>query len=356
MTDILKLHINECQPGMEITNKIESRFGGIIIPQGTKLTEEMIIKLKIIGEIEYLNIKKDDFPCSVNQRKKLSANQLDAQFNYVYKISLEGIKQVFYSLNLGKKLNTEIIKNISQELIVFFNQYINIFKHLNTLGKYDEYTYTHSLNVASIATMIGKWLNYTHQDLINLTYAGLLHDIGKSQVVPNIINKPGPLTEDEARTVQRHPTYGYKIIRNYHEFNENVLMGVLMHHEQKSGKGYPIGLKEEQIHPFAKIIAVADIYDAMTSRRVYKDAFSPLSVLKHLVSLSFDSTDPLVTSTFVRYAIGYFIGEEVILNNQQKAKIVYIDPNNIDRPLVFIPTNTVIDLRQNKTLKILSFS
>ena len=157
-----------------------------------------------------------------------------------------------------------------------------ILKALDQIKKMDEYTFTHSVNTAFYAMFIAMWMGLAEQDIINATQAGFLHDIGKIYIPEAILNKPGALTQQEYEIIQLHPLYGYSLLNEFSAFNLEVKRAVLFHHERIDAKGYPLRATEDYVGLLPKIIAVADVYDAMTTNRIYKKGKTALEAIDYL--------------------------------------------------------------------------
>lgn len=155
------------------------------------------------------------------------------------------------------------------------------FYHLIRLSSHDHYTYQHSVGVGLNAIALGKRLKITSEaDLADLGIAGLLHDVGKTRVRPEVINKPGPLDKAEWEEMRQHSTWGYEILKDNRDVSQRAKLAVLHHHEENSGGGYPHGLTENQISIFAKIVTIADIFNALTTDRTYSKAKTPFEAFK----------------------------------------------------------------------------
>ena len=148
---------------------------------------------------------------------------------------------------------------------------ISMFDMLHNMRQIDDSTYAHSVNVALICRLIGKWKNFSEKDMDTLTLCGLLHDIGKSKIPNEIIGKPGKLTDSEYEEIKKHPVIGYNLVKNL-DIDQRIKNAVLLHHERFDGKGYPLGLTGNEIDDFTSIVSIADVYDAMTANRCYRDA------------------------------------------------------------------------------------
>ena len=155
------------------------------------------------------------------------------------------------------------------------------FYHLIRLSSHDPYTYQHSVGVGLNAIALGKRLKIsTEADLMDLGIAGLLHDIGKTKVKPSIINKPGPLDKEEWEEMRQHSSWGFQLLKDNRDVSQRAKLGVLHHHEENGGGGYPHGLTDNQISVFAKIITIADIFNALTTDRTYSKAKNPFEAFK----------------------------------------------------------------------------
>ncbi|HAZ06612.1 MAG TPA: hypothetical protein DCY58_11025 [Acetobacterium sp.] len=157
-----------------------------------------------------------------------------------------------------------------------------ILKALDQIKKMDEYTFTHSVNTAFYSMFIAMWMDLDEQDIINATQAGFLHDIGKIYIPEEILNKSGVLTREEYEIIQLHPLYGYSLLNEFSAFNLEVKRAVLFHHERIDAKGYPLCATDDYVGLLPKIVAVADVYDAMTTNRIYKKAKSAREAIDYL--------------------------------------------------------------------------
>jgi len=157
---------------------------------------------------------------------------------------------------------------------------------------YHYYTHTHSLNTCVYALCLGKKLNFKEDELHDLGVAALLHDLGKTQISQTLLNKNGKLTEAQFKEVQKHSVYGYRLLKNLKVTKKGILKGICNHHEKTDGSGYPDGLTKHQIHPFARIIAICDVFDAITTKKSYKDlsgTFDALMIMKKDMKQHLDS-------------------------------------------------------------------
>ncbi|MFP4314832.1 MAG: HD-GYP domain-containing protein [Desulfovibrionales bacterium] len=207
---------------------------------------------------------------------------------------------------------------------------LNLFK----LKNYDEYTYTHCVNVAVLAVVYGKYLELPQDELRLLGVAGLLHDIGKEHVPGTILNKPGRLTPSEFKIVQRHSREGHDMIQSQRGIHPRILRSIVEHHEKFNGNGYPEGLSGSSIDPFSSIISLADIYDALTSRRPYKEPMPLQKALKIIYAMREKDIQGEMVDGFVKCLGVYPVGSLVKLSDSSCALVIEIRPENLLRPKV----------------------
>lgn len=197
------------------------------------------------------------------------------------------------------------------------------------LKRYDEYTYTHSINVNLYSLLLGKALGLERKELELLGIAAMFHDVGKGRVPNEVLNKPGKLTDKEYEIMKGHSLKGLEVLRDVKGLDESVLRGVVEHHERFDGSGYPRGVKGNDIHPFGRIIAISDVYDALTSVRVYKKAVTPAKTLSQMYKWKGTDFDPAYLNRFVRVMGVYPPGTMVQLEDLRFAIVL---ETNEDKP------------------------
>ncbi len=198
------------------------------------------------------------------------------------------------------------------------------------------YTFRHSVNVALLAALIGQWLGLSEEKLCKLTTAGLLHDLGKMAIPPAILNKRGELTPDEREIVCNHPRKCLEILA-LQGYERELLFGILQHHERIDGSGYPEKLPGRTISLFARIIAVADVYDAMMSNRVYHHGVTPFVVIEQLVKDMAGKLDPLVCAVLLKKSKEQMVGQRVILADGREAVIEEFEEGGFAEPVLQLP-------------------
>lgn len=337
--------VDECTAGMQIAETIYNEYGAVIVAENTFLDSHLLDKIRNLGIFRIKVYEQDENLITAN-----SAELFKAQ----YKENVDTVKDILHDISNGKSIDLDKVNAVSDSIIVRINENRDIVNCINQIRSADEYTYAHSINVSLLSMLIGKWLRLDYESVRMLTQAGLLHDMGKSKVLPDILNKPGVLTREEFEEIKRHPIYGYRLVEASPDIDEDVKKAILTHHEREDGSGYPIGLKGDQLNIYAKIIAVADIYDAMTSNRAYREKESPFNVFEMMEKSTFGILDSKIVNTFLNNIAAYYIGDMVRLSSGDIAEIVYINPRHISQPLVKLGSGYV-DLSTDTRTKILEF-
>lgn len=201
---------------------------------------------------------------------------------------------------------------------------------LSKLRRHDAYTFTHGVNVGVLAVAFGCSLGFGPEELKELGLAGLFHDVGKTGISDAILNKPGRLTDEEFERIKAHPDLGVLLLAG-HGLSDGVLRGVGEHHEKQNGHGYPKGLSGQDVHPWGAIVGVADVYDALTSRRSYKDPMLPTRALGVLYSLRGKEFRPELVERFIKFMGPYPVGTFVRLEN---GLFGVVSASNPARPLL----------------------
>jgi len=318
----------------------------VLVGKNIILTEHIIDKLQAFYSFSRLYIYINE---KNNLKELAELKKVEGEFT---NISNE-VKSIFNNnSNLTIKTTIEI-REYSKKLKNIIDTNNSILKNILLHGSKDDCIYRHSINVAALSSLIGKWAGFSQADCKSLITASMLHDFGKTKISNDILYKKEPLTKQELKIIKEHPTVSYKEIKKIPYISDNILFGVLMHHERCDGSGYPLGLKGDSIHPFGKIIAIADVFDALNSNRAYKDKKNPFEALNIIREESIKGKlDYNLCDIFLKGLSNFYIGQEVLLSNNLQAKIVQMDINNITYPLL-ISNNEFIDLKINTDITII---
>ncbi|WP_425446952.1 HD-GYP domain-containing protein [Dethiothermospora halolimnae] len=312
--------------GEVLSRNIYDSKGTLVVSKNTTINERILYKMENFNIGSLYIYDKEEF----ENKDELNFKELKKE----YKEGIRNIKDIIENLTAGKDMTEEEILGTFD--FMDSRTYGNnlIIACVESLKDIDDYTYTHSVNVALYAMLIGKWLKLRQTDIKKIILAGLLHDIGKSKTPPHILNKRGRLSPHEFEEMKKHTIHGYNISKNVYNIDKNVQQAVLMHHERIDGCGYPLGVKGNQIGLYARIIAVADVYDALTSKRVYKDKMTPFKTFDEMIKMGYGHFDAKIMLTFFNNLTNYYLGSKVKMDSGEIGKVVYVYPYNTFKPVV----------------------
>lgn len=323
----------ELLPGMCLARDINfyepSSGSSMTFKTGQKLTDVQITQLggaKLDGA--YVDTVRSEvrIVSSINQQIRREAIS-----------NIHSLADNFIDSNKGvQQGDIEAIGDTTQALIDSLSSQKDILINIADIKMYDDYTYHHSLSVAIMSIAIGIELGLTNQMLNELGLAGLLHDIGKVAIPIEIINKPGKLTSDEFNVVKMHPVHAASHLKERNLVNDNIFNGIVGHHEKLDGSGYPNKLKGTDIHPYARILAVADVYDALTSNRPYRIPSPPNEAIEFVMGGMGSHFDERVVRAFLRKVAPYPTGSKVKLSNGETAYVMKNYPDQPLRPMVAV--------------------
>ncbi len=319
------------KPGMKTGRSIIGRKKEFMLASGSILTAEYISRLQKGGYLGAYIL--DEFTEGISMESIITDETMQ-----------NGIEAV-------AQRNIQDIMKVSATIVEEIRSAQNVRLDLYDLRSYDDYTYHHSVSVAVYAVIVGQEMGYTGVDLEYLATAGLCHDLGKSKIPLDVLNKPARLTDEEFDLIKTHPRMGYEMVYHNPNIPVSVRQAVLCHHENENGSGYPAGLTGDKIHPFAKIIHAVDVYDALTSRRVYKEPNTPSEAMEYLMGGCETLFDRDVVAVMLDAIPSYPPGMEVKLSDGSSG-IVMEHTADVLRPKVKLyDSSEVVDLSRDKRFK-----
>ena len=358
------LEPRELEIGMMTAEPVKTPVGQILAPADTTITRQLINRMKLY-RVETVCVYGDDpkpaesapkeasqprqvkthAEASKTHSQKVAASAEFRDFQFAYFGCIEKMKAAFTAaLDHNEPIDTNDLLASVSELFLSRNTIIELFDMLYNMRTITDSVYAHCLNVALISRMIGRWLKLQAHDLDVLTVAGLLHDIGKLKIPEEILNKPGFLSDEEFALVRQHPKYGYEILKNQPDLDPRIKKTALMHHERCDGSGYPTGLSEDFIENFAMIVAIADVYDAMTAARSYRAPLCPFQVISSFEKEGYQKYYTRYILTFLKQIAITYQSNRVILSDGRGCNIIMLNQNDLSRPIVQLDDNTCIDL------------
>ena len=264
----------------------------------------------------------------------------------VYRKALKVVDQIFQDVRMGQiPSSTEAISVVKSMAQLTINE-PHAMMALSMLKDYDNYTFTHSVNVSVISLAVGRACNVTEEQLKTLGFGGLLHDLGKLRVDVDIITKPGRLTDAEFDAIKEHPGFGADIIQQMEDVTSEVMQIVLGHHVRYDRTGYPTKTAIHIDSPLVQMTAIADAYDAMTTLRSYQRPFTPRRAISRLSEISGSSLNPDFVNNFITSLGPYPVGSLVRLDNNEIGLVIKVDTRNtslVDIKMLFNPDGTLLE-------------
>ena len=352
--DSVEMTVKFIQPGTVLACPVFSKGGDMIQDAYAPFTSEYIAKLQTMGldTIYYSKKARDMQPIyAKNLREYLQKNvykgpraiRLETQ-----KKAIEVTEKINDTIKNHKKVNfikdtTEVVDNILHDIQGSPEEIINLLD----IQRFDDHNYSHSLNVGVIAMLFAQLLGKSKDEIRDIGIASFLHDIGKIRLPYDLIHKEDTLTNSELEVIRKHPRYGYEIVKESLELNEKVKKIILFHHERFDGKGYPLGLKGDQIDDDVYIVALAEVYDALTTELSYKKAFTMQKAFNLIIRDSGSMFKPEFAHMFTKemtvlFKESAYIPEEcnVLLNTNEVARVVSKDSVLTSRPCIEIIKNS----------------
>ena len=370
--DDKKVYIEDLREGMVLSDDVVDRIGNLLLPGGISLTKSNFSTLEKSGlrsvrvlnteinKTEIINTEINNKDTDKDIADKIAAFEANIipvtdrpdfkEFSREYQVKTVKIREALIGIGNGGEIKLDKLFELTDDIISKIKFKSDLFSYMNHLKYSDEHTFVHSTNVSLLCHLFSSWLKLSEEEASYLTAAGLLHDVGKTHIDPVVLNKKGMLTKEEFETIKTHTTLGYGIIRN-HNIPLDVKLAVLSHHEKIDGSGYPMGLTDANINRFAKIVAICDIYDAMTTNRVYRDKICPFHVIRQFEQRSYGQLDTEYLLSFLKNIARIYIGSYVKLSDGTRAQVMVINQNELSRPMVRRGLD-IVDLKEQNDLSI----
>ncbi|MDQ0233195.1 HD-GYP domain-containing protein [Metabacillus malikii] len=355
----MKVQVNRLVEGNVLLNDVVSASNKPLILKNTTITDYtievlnafLIKEVDILEGVNSIGIEKlTNENSSVNLTEEKSVDQVE--FVNLYMETVKNYKNLYISWQSGASIDISRVRKIILPLVdrVLLEKRDEVFK-LYHYANIEDYLFHHSVSVSLLSTVLAKNLGYKQGDIRQIALTGLLCDSGMAKIDVNYLSKSVTLTEKEYKDVRQHPIQSYQLLKNIMSIKEGVKIGVLQHHERIDGSGYPLGIKGEQLHPFSKIVALADTYQAMVSIRPYRSKQSPFKVLEQIMQDDFGKFDIRIVNELKRLLLTFSSGTKILLSDGSKAEIVFVDEQHPTRPLVkIIDSNNIIALKDNSDL------
>ncbi|MBC8080787.1 MAG: HD-GYP domain-containing protein [Gorillibacterium sp.] len=333
---MINVKVSQLKNGSQLSENVLTLRGSLLFEKGREISEQdkVILRAFLIKSV-YIEDSNNSERSSTSVVEDSKEVFYGLRSDYAAEIQdmRKFLQKVFVLPASGQPLPILDIRTRLIHLLQMNEQQHPIFGNPLT-GSGEDYQYSNAIYVSLNSYQLAKWHGYPEKDWIPVALAGLLHNIGNVKVDPSILNKRDKLTTTERDEMKRHTVFGYQMLKNVPAINEGVKLATLQHHEKEDGSGYPMGIKGDQIHPYAKIIAILEVFYAMTSNSIYKNAESPYLALEQLHQESFGKLDPALVITFIERSTQFYNGTLVKLSDGRIGEIVFTDRNDPTRPWV----------------------
>jgi HD-GYP domain-containing protein (c-di-GMP phosphodiesterase class II) len=347
---VISVPVTQLKAGDQIFENVLTKKGNLLFEKGRFVTQREIEILRAFF-VAYVSIEsKGEVEASDdnNPQQQEEANQQEMPIMQKYDSLVKLMRKVFLDARNGQTPPVLEIRTQLEALLQYIDQY-NILTFTPKNIRQNEYLLHHSIMVSLTSYQLAKWHNFQQKDWIPIALSGLLHDIGNVKIDNAIFEKASKLTPADMEEVKKHTVFGYQIIKNMPAINEGVKLSALQHHEREDGSGYPLSLKGDKIHMYSKILAIADIYHAMTNERQYRNVMSPYLVLEDLFKESFGKLDPALVQTFINKVTSFQNGTLVRLSDNRLGEIVFSDRSYPTRPWISV-NGVIVNLMVERSL------
>ena len=311
---------------------------GLDVPVGESAVSEAESDLQVDAEMMAADVQERDLaPVSVKEELERASK--------ICQQSKQAVMSMFEEARMGNTVDSGVAQALVQEITDSVTRNPGALISLARLKSVDDYTYMHSVAVCAMMVALAKQLGLSEEEIRSAGIAGLMHDLGKALTPTEVLNKPGKLTEAEFNIMKKHPEEGYRMLQGGFSVDPMVMDVCLHHHEKVDGSGYPKGLKGDEISLYAKMGAVCDVYDAITSNRPYKSGWDPAESLRKMADWSTGHFDGKVFQAFVKSMGIYPIGSLVRLNSGRLGIVVDQTSKSLTTPCVKVFFSTESNLR-----------
>ena len=307
---MLRLKLSQLKPGMRLAKDVILPDGRLLLLAGFIVKPLYLRKLEAFN-VDYVYVEEGEYePIEEFEEEKL------------YNHAAATIKNIFTMARRDRDVDIISVKDTVNDILNKVMENETIMLQLTGIRDIDNYTFLHSVDVCIYSIIIGKKLGYGSEPLMTLGMGSILHDIGKCKVPVEILQKPEKLTDDEFHTMKLHTVYGYEIIKNSYQLSTKIANIAFQHHEKWDGSGYPMGISDNEIDPLSRIVALADVYDALTSDRVYKKRELPHMAAEYIKNNAGVLFDPYIVDLFINSIAVYSEGTLVLLSTGEVGSVV----------------------------------
>jgi putative nucleotidyltransferase with HDIG domain len=352
-TELVQIDVKELKMGMYVSKLDRPWLETSFLFQGFEL-----INTDDINEVQkqcnhvYIDVTKQKYPDTIPYKSRNTAfskgwledrhppkkkSNFSEEFAYsesIFHHTSSIVKSFMEDIAFGRAINIEIAKKAVSECVESIMKSPDALMWLSQLKNADEYTSQHSMNVCIFSIALGRRIGLPVAELENIGLCGLMHDIGKMKIPHTVLTKPGKFTTKEISLMRSHSTEGWKLLMASSNMPGCVIDAAYAHHERLDGKGYPRGLTENQIHPYTRIVTISDMYDAITSDRVYKKSKTHLEAINIMTNNMGNKLDSGLVIKFIECLGIYPPGHIVEMTNGEVAVVIEVNEEKKLKPKI----------------------
>lgn len=357
-----QIPISKLIPGMVTAEDVLTYDRQLLVPRNVILTENIISRLEgysvyyvwineeVIDELSKpmpVALSDNSALSEPSNKERIRNSEQFLQFSQDFNQCAEYFRNsLMKSLYHNQPLFVNELLSETMQIMKQGRTSISVFDMLLNMRNIDDSVYAHSIDVALISNVLAKWLHFSEEEQQMATACGLFHDVGKFLLPSGVLRKPGKLTDEEFTIIKTHTTEGFHLLSKYENIPLHIKNAALMHHEKCDGSGYPYGLIGSEIDKYAKIVTIADIFDAMTSERVYRKAMCPFSVIKSFEDEGIQKYELKYILTFLENVANSYLNHRVTLTNGMEGDVIFINRDSYSRPVIRTTEDEIINLQE----------
>ena len=358
--EVSYMTFSELRIGQIIAEDVKANTQYPIIRKNTSLANEHFEVLKAFNILKVPVLRNNPFKREENEAEKNNSEAKDfvetatrgsQNFLANYEEAVQAYKKEFIGWQAGKKIDAAKLRSLILPLIDQVLEEREILPLLNEYSEPKDYLYHHSVAVGIISGAIADKMKFSKGQVLQMATAGLLADSGMSKIDVNIREKTAFLTDNEFNEIRKHTIYSYQMVKDIPILKQEMKMAIFQHHERLDGSGYPRGEKLEQISVLSQIIAVADVFHAMTSERLYRSKESPYKVIERIREEEFGKFNIPVVAALTDLLTDIPMGTKIRLSNGEIGEVVFTHREAKTRPIVKLAKNNeMMDLTVNRQI------
>jgi putative nucleotidyltransferase with HDIG domain len=349
------ISVEDLKPGMILARTIINDEQIVVLSENTLLTKAHITRLNFLNiPVVYV---KDEYELSQNYQTVSTIFSRSNAFVKEYDTVVHTAENIFKDTNKTGSVPVDEAKEMIQDTVAPMSKKSGVIDYLYELNHLASDVYNHSLRVSILAGVIAKWMRFNQAKTKDLIMAGFLHDIGKSKFSQRLLDKHvKTLTGADYEAYIKHTVDGQQILNSSPHLSEGVKLAALQHHERMDGSGFPFGSKSKDIHEYARIIMIADIYDNITTEREGFVKETPFAAIAYLTENMFSSLDPEICVPVLTHIKDAFLGSHVMLSDGTKGIIAHYPKDYAAHPIISSEDGELIDLNKHSDLKIMEYN